>query len=150
MADRITASARSENMRRIKSSGTAPEMVVRRLVYRLGYRYRLHSAALPGKPDLVFSGRRKVIFVHGCFWHQHDQCAGGHTPSSNKGYWSPKLARNVQRDRTSLSSLRDAGWHALVIWECETKAWTEAKLATIIQAFLGETRSKTPPLPRVT
>ncbi|WP_299955406.1 very short patch repair endonuclease [uncultured Roseobacter sp.] len=118
MADKITPARRSENMRRIKSKGMKPEMVVRRLVHGLGYRYRLHRKDLPGKPDLVFVSRRSVVFVHGCFWHQHD-CRDGRVPSSNREYWELKLARNVERDRKTRRELEAAGWRVLVIWECE-------------------------------
>ena len=109
-------------MRRIRSKDTKPELIVRSLVHRLGYRYRLHRRDLPGKPDLVFGPRRKIIFVHGCFWHQHQdpKCLDGRSPRSNTGYWSEKLARNVQRDRKRESELRELGWEILVIWECQT------------------------------
>jgi len=109
---------RSENMRRIKSRNTAPEMALRRLVHGMGYRYRLHRADLPGTPDMVFPGRRKVIFLHGCFWHDHG-CKLSHTPKSNASYWGPKLARNRLRDQANVEALRDLGWKCLVIWECD-------------------------------
>lgn len=127
---------RSENMRRIKSKGTKPEMLVRRLVHGMGYRYRLHVPNLPGKPDLVFPSRRKVIFVHGCFWHLHDDpmCPDRRGPKSNLEYWGPKLARNRQRDATHLEALAASGWSALVIWECETR--NHDRLIESIQAFL--------------
>jgi DNA mismatch endonuclease (patch repair protein) len=125
-------------MRRIKSSNTQPEMVVRRLVHANGYRYRLHAAKLPGKPDLVFASRKKAIFVHGCFWHQHERCASGHVPRSNGSYWAPKLERNVRRDQNNVAMLADAGWQVLVVWECEIEAWTEAQLLARIRAFLGK------------
>lgn len=114
---------RSENMRRIKSTDTSPELIVRKTVYRLGYRYRLHRKDLPGKPDLVFFAKKKIIFVHGCFWHQHDDsnCKIAHTPRTNTGYWIPKLKRNVMRDKKHQEQLRALGWRFLVIWECETK-----------------------------
>jgi len=99
--DKLTAERRSANMRAIRSKGTKPEMRVRRLIHTLGYRYRLHRKDLPGKPDLVFPGRRCVIFVHGCFWHQHAGCREGRPPRSNSGYWTPKLSRTVERDATS-------------------------------------------------
>lgn len=118
MVDKITPARRSENMRRIKSKGMKPEMVVRRLVHGLGYCYRLHRKDLPGKPDLVFGPRRSVVFVHGCFWHQHD-CRDGRVPSSNREYWELKLARNVERDRKTRQELEAAGWRVLVVWECE-------------------------------
>jgi DNA mismatch endonuclease (patch repair protein) len=112
--------SRSENMRRIRSKDTAPEMVVRRIAHGLGYRYRLHRHDLPGKPDLVFPGHRKVIFIHGCFWHQHPGCREGRLPNSRTDYWTPKLTRNVERDAIALKQLADSGWKVLVIWECET------------------------------
>ncbi len=134
MVDKISKSRRSENMRRIKSKGTKPEMVVRRLVHGLGYRYRLHRKDLPGKPDLVFGPRRAVVFVHGCFWHQHD-CRDGRVPSSNREYWEPKLARNVERDRMTRHELEAAGWRVLVVWECEIK--DDATLVDRLVTFLG-------------
>lgn len=138
MADKITPARRSENMRRIKSKGMKPEMVVRRQVHGLGYRYRLHRKDLPGKPDLVFGPRRAVIFVHGCFWHQHD-CRDGRVPSSNREYWEPKLARNVERDGEARRGLKAMGWRVMVVWECETK--DEATLADRLVAFLGKRSS---------
>lgn len=111
---------RSENMRRIKSRDTKPEMTVRRLVHSMGYRYRLHRADLPGKPDMVFVSRRKVIFVHGCFWHSHG-CKLSHVPKSNSGYWSPKLERNKARDAVHSTAVEALGWNGLIIWECELK-----------------------------
>jgi DNA mismatch endonuclease (patch repair protein) len=105
-------------MRRIKSRDTTPEMLVRRLVHRMGYRYRLHRTDLPGKPDLAFIGRRKVIFVHGCFWHAHG-CKLSHVPKSNAAYWLPKLRRNKMRDASSAAALTALGWRHLIIWECE-------------------------------
>lgn len=124
MADKISKERRSENMRRIRSKDMKPEMTVRRLVHGMGYRYRLHRKDLPGNPDLVFPSRRKVIFVHGCFWHQHDDpaCLDGRPPKSNTGYWHAKLQRNVERDRINQNRLSECGWESLVIWECEAKA----------------------------
>jgi DNA mismatch endonuclease (patch repair protein) len=111
---------RSANMRAIRSKDMLPELTVRSLVHKLGYRFRLHRKDLPGKPDLVFASRRKVIFVHGCFWHSHD-CKAAHVPKSNPDYWVPKLQRNRLRDRKNLEALRSDGWESLVIWECEVK-----------------------------
>jgi DNA mismatch endonuclease, patch repair protein len=111
--------SRSENMRRIRSKDTAPEMAVRRLVHDMGYHYRLHRKDIPGKPDLSFLGRRKVIFIHGCFWHQHPGCREGRPPKSNTAYWLPKLERNQARDKAALEQLASSGWEALVVWECE-------------------------------
>lgn len=110
---------RSANMRAIRGKGMQPEMTVRRLVHGIGYRYRLHQAGLPGKPDLVFRSRQKVIFVHGCFWHQHAGCPRKHTPKSNLDYWLPKLARNRARDARAKRALARLGWRYLVVWECQ-------------------------------
>jgi DNA mismatch endonuclease (patch repair protein) len=125
---------RSANMRAIRSTGMRPELAVRRLVHGLGYRYRLHRRTLPGTPDMVFPGRRKVIFVHGCFWHGHS-CKLGHVPKSNLGYWGPKLERNRTRDEKSLKSLKADGWKVLVIWECKTN---EPNLKKQLIRFLAE------------
>ncbi|HWK87275.1 MAG TPA: DNA mismatch endonuclease Vsr [Xanthobacteraceae bacterium] len=119
--DRISASQRSANMRAIRSTGMKPEMRVRQRIHAMGYRFRLHKSELPGKPDIVFARRRKVIFVHGCFWHQHKGCKHCRKPKSNQSYWLPKLARNVRRDRKHLKALKESGWKALVIWECQIK-----------------------------
>jgi DNA mismatch endonuclease (patch repair protein) len=124
---------RSENMRRIRSKGMLPELAVRSMVHRMGYRFRLHRKDLPGKPDLVFVSRRKVIFVHGCFWHSHG-CRIAHTPKSNADYWGPKLKRNQARDKTNLAAIAAQGWKPLVIWECEVKF--REKLAKKLAAFL--------------
>ena len=117
--DRVSEPVRSANMRRIGSKGTKPELAVRRLVHGMGFRYRLHRHDLPGRPDLVFPGRRKVIFVHGCFWHQHPGCTRAHRPRSNVDYWDPKLRRNQERDARHRQSLAGLGWDVLVVWECE-------------------------------
>ncbi|MDQ3812453.1 MAG: very short patch repair endonuclease [Armatimonadota bacterium] len=126
-------------MRRIHSTGTKPEMLVRKLIHSLGYRYRLHSKQLPGKPDLVFSKRRKAIFVHGCFWHQHPGCKTCHIPKSRQEYWAPKLSRNVNRDRENQRKLREMGWNILVIWECQLK--NRQNLIGQIKAFLEDTKN---------
>lgn len=124
MVDTVTAKRRSEIMSGIRSQGTKPEITVRRLLHALGYRYRLHRKDLPGRPDLVFPRRRKVLFVHGCFWHQHgdDACRIARVPKSNVEYWVPKLERNVARDRENCARLRELGWKVHVVWECEVKA----------------------------
>lgn len=123
MTDKLSAEHRSRNMAAIRSKGMKPERVVRSLVHGMGYRYRLHRKGLPGKPDLVFGPKRKVIFVHGCFWHQHDDpaCKIARQPKSNLGYWNEKLSRNVNRDQRNQADLEGQGWSVLVIWECETK-----------------------------
>lgn len=121
--DKISSERRSANMRAIRSVDTKPEIVVRQLVHSMGYRYRLHRKGLPGKPDLVFAARHKVVFVHGCFWHQHPDvsCKDAKSPRSNIDYWQPKLARNVARDAANVAALAAQGWQSLIIWECETK-----------------------------
>jgi DNA mismatch endonuclease, patch repair protein len=140
MADRISTAQRSANMRAIKSKGMKPEMAVRRLAHSLGFRFRLHRHDLPGRPDLVFPGRRKVVFVHGCFWHQHPDpaCKAAHSPRSNTDYWGPKLARNFARDATTRGALAELGWDTLVLWECETKDLVS--LRDKLLTFLGERR----------
>lgn len=141
MTDHISPRRRSENMRRIKDQGTKPEMIVRRMVHAIGYRYRLHDPGLPGKPDLVFPSRRKVIFVHGCFWHQHPdkRCRHARMPKSRLEYWLPKLNGNKTRDRRSAAALRRLGWQSLVIWEC--KISTLDRLRARLKRFL-EAESK--------
>ncbi len=131
---------RSENMRAIRGKDTKPEMAVRRLVHGLGYRFRLHSPDLPGKPDLVFSARRKAIFVNGCFWHSHD-CKSGLIPRSNQDFWLPKLRQNKARDGKNLEALAELGWKALVIWQCELK--DRRALRPKIKRFLGRRGSPT-------
>ena len=121
-------------MRSVRSKDTGPELLIRKLVYRLGYRYRLHCKDLPGRPDLVFRARRKAIFVHGCFWHSHDCPAGRNRPSSNLQYWEPKLARNKDRDEENIAALNASGWRIMVIWECEARK--DSTLTKRIQCFL--------------
>lgn len=123
-------------MRRIRSRHTQPELKVRRLVHRLGYRFRLHRRDLPGTPDLVFPARRKVILIHGCFWHRHEGCPLSRLPKSRLEFWQPKLATNQRRDARNLQALQERGWDPLVLWECEVKRG--ANLAGRIQRFLEE------------
>ncbi len=125
---------RSRTMRAVKGRDTGPEMIVRRLAHGMGYRYRLHGKDLLGKPDLVFPARRKVIFVHGCFWHQHACPRGSRSPKSSRDYWIPKLKRNKQRDAENQARLCEMGWDVLVIWECEMK--DRDALGKRIEAFL--------------
>jgi DNA mismatch endonuclease, patch repair protein len=110
---------RSGIMRAVKSRDTRPELVVRHLVHRLSFRFRLHRSGLPGTPDLVFPGKRRVIFVHGCFWHGHSCRRGARIPKTNSDYWCQKVARNRNRDQRALKELQDQGWTSLVIWECD-------------------------------
>ena len=106
-------------MSRVRPTDTRPEMVVRRLVHGLGYRYRLHGQKLPGRPDLVFAARRKVIFVHGCFWHRHPGCRLARTPKSRVNFWRAKLDGNRERDLVKQRELAELGWQSLVLWECQ-------------------------------
>jgi DNA mismatch endonuclease (patch repair protein) len=135
--DRLDADRRSRNMARIRAKDTRPEWAVRRLVHRMGYRYALHRSDLPGKPDLVFASRRKIIFVHGCFWHQHPKasCVDSRLPKSRLDYWLPKLNRTMVRDREHVRLLKRDGWRVLVVWECDTE--NEAALSRRIGRFLG-------------
>ena len=136
MTDVFTRRKRSEIMRAVKGKDTVPEIRVRRLVHSLGYRYRLHVRELPGVPDLVFPRWRKVIFVHGCFWHRHRCSEGRSTPSSNSEYWQKKFIANKRRDAVHRRRLRNLGWEVLVIWECETKGHKVAQLQDRIIEFL--------------
>lgn len=121
-------------MQSVGTANTGPEWVVRRLLHASGYRYRLHSKALPGKPDIVFGTRRKAIFVHGCFWHGHG-CAKGRAPKSRLDYWGPKLEANKARDSRNEADLRGLGWEILTIWQCETK--DEQTLLQRLRNFLA-------------
>jgi DNA mismatch endonuclease (patch repair protein) len=135
VVDTISSNRRSENMRRIKSKGMKPEMAVRRLVHSKGFRFRLHSASLPGKPDLVLPKLKKIIEVRGCFWHRHNRCIDSHIPKSRREYWLPKLRRNQRRDRDNLRRLHAMGWRVLVVWECEVAESEE--LSARLDAFLN-------------
>ena len=119
--DRLTPEERSRNMSRIRSKDTLPEILVRRILHRLGYRFRLHRRDLPGSPDIVLPGRRTVIFVHGCFWHRHPDCRNASTPKTRTAFWEEKFRRNVERDAHKEFELRNAGWHVATVWECETQ-----------------------------
>lgn len=129
---------RSEVMSRIRSRDTLPELVVRKAAHALGFRFRLHRRDLPGVPDLVFPRFQSVIFVHGCFWHQHaaSSCAAGHMPKSNLGYWGPKLERNVQRDAENVKRLKALGWRVLILWECQlaNAAALQRRITRFLQA----------------
>lgn len=139
MVDTLTPERRSVNMAAIRAKGMKPEIAVRRLVHAMGYRYRLHRKGLPGKPDLVFGPRRKVIFVHGCFWHRHSDpsCRIARLPKSNLEYWLPKLERNVARDTATRKALETAGWGVFEVWECEVKRDNPDALAGRLRTFLG-------------
>jgi DNA mismatch endonuclease, patch repair protein len=121
MVDVLTPEQRSFNMSRIKSRDTRPEMIVRSIIHRMGYRYRLHKKDLPGKPDLVLVRHRKIIDVHGCFFHMHECAYGKVVPATNAEFWKTKRLSNVKRDRRNLAALRREGWRVLTVWECQTK-----------------------------
>lgn len=121
MADRITREHRSWNMSRIRSKNTKPERIVRSLLHRLGYRFRLNVKKLPGKPDIVLSKYRTVILVHGCYWHRHKNCKYAYNPKTKKKFWQQKFEANVTRDRQVRQKLRALGWKTTVIWQCQTK-----------------------------
>ena len=136
--DIVDRSTRSRMMRGIRGKDTKPELLVRRLAHRLGYRFRLHRRDLAGSPDLVFPGRRKVIFVHGCYWHRHSGCRFAYSPKSNVDFWNRKFAGNVERDAAALVALSREGWDALVVWECETA--DPVALAERLTEHLGTAR----------
>lgn len=121
MTDHLTPLKRSLNMSRINSKNTAPEKKLRSLLHLMGFRFRLHDKKLPGKPDIILPRYKTVIFMNGCFWHQHPGCRRSNLPKSNQEYWLNKLKRNVERDAVNIKLLETAGWKVLVIWECETK-----------------------------
>lgn len=121
MVDTVSPEVRSRIMARVKSKGMKPEMKVRRLLHGMGYRYRLHRSDLPGRPDLVFPSRRKVVFVNGCFWHYHRGCERVRIPSTNREYWVAKLERNRDRDERNLELLEESGWGVMTAWECELR-----------------------------
>ena len=126
---------RSALMSRVRGKDTKPEMVVRRLLHRLGYRFRLHRRDLPGSPDIVLPGRRAVVFVHGCFWHRHPGCRMASTPKTRTEFWLGKFARNVERDADHATALARTGWEVHVVWECETRA--REVLAAKLPEILG-------------
>lgn len=134
MVDPLSPKERSEIMARVRSKNMRPEIVVRKLVFALGYRYRLHAKDLPGCPDLVFRPRKKIIFVNGCFWHRHSNCVLARMPKSRLDFWEPKLEGNRLRDQKNNQELAREGWKVLTIWECELKDM--ARLGQRIARFL--------------
>ncbi len=135
MTDVYGPEKRSAVMRRVKGRGTGPELAVRKLIWSLGGRYRLNRADLPGKPDIVLSGRRLAVFVHGCFWHGHDCARGARVPKANREYWTAKVDRNQARDAAARSALEAAGWRVEVVWECALK--DRDGLAERVKGWLG-------------
>ncbi|MBR0847546.1 DNA mismatch endonuclease Vsr [Bradyrhizobium diazoefficiens] len=139
--DNVSRERRSEIMRSIRGKDTGPELALRRLLFGLGYRYRLHAKDLPGSPDLVFRAGRKVIFVHGCFWHGH-HCRAGRHPKTRPAYWRERFAKNQRRDIRNVRSLRRLGWSVLTVWECQLS--NPLKVIARVQQFLGRPVSERP------
>lgn len=136
MADTVSRSKRKEMMSKVKRKNTKPEVAVRKLLHRSGYRFRLHSKKLPGTPDTVLPKYKSVIFVHGCFWHQHEECRKARRPTSNVEFWNEKLDKNIERDKCKETELKDLGWKVLTIWDCEIK--DENSLIKKIKKFLKQ------------
>ena len=149
MADRISEARRSYNMSRIRSRDTAPEMMLRRELHARGLRYRLYGRQLPGKPDIVLTGRRKAVFIHGCFWHQHpsSECLDSRIPKSRIDYWKPKLERNTARDREHIERLSEMGWHTKIVWQCQIEKNLPA-VADSVESFLKSAQPPPPATPR--
>ena len=137
--DHVLPEKRSRNMAAIQSTNTKPELAVRRLVHGMGYRYRLHAKELPGKPDIVFPSRKKIVFVHVCFWHHHQGCRYATSPKTRMNFWNEKFAQNVARDRRNRLALKKAGWTVMIVWQCELK--NSEKLARRIDGFLQKNES---------
>lgn len=135
MSDVYPPETRSRVMRSVRSLNTGPELRLRRFLFAVGYRYRIHMRELPGRPDIVFTRRRKLLFVHGCFWHQHSDCGRARRPVANAEYWARKLAANSRRDQLNLDKLSRLGWDCLTVWECEFK--DPAPLLLRVRDFLG-------------
>jgi len=137
--DQFSSEKRSRIMATIQAANTKPELAVRRLVHGMGYRYRLHAKELPGKPDIVFPGRKKIVFVHGCFWHRHRGCRYATSPKTRTDFWNEKFVKNVARDRRNRLALKKMGWAVMVVWQCELK--NSEKLARRIDGFLQNDES---------
>lgn len=138
--DNLSPGARSRAMRGVRSHDTTPERIVRSVAHSLGFRFRLNRRDLPGSPDLTFPRLGAVVFVHGCFWHQHRCPRGARQPKTNRGYWLPKLQRNVESDHRVIRALRRAGWRVLVIWECQTR--DRERLSSRLAKFLGKSSTR--------
>jgi DNA mismatch endonuclease (patch repair protein) len=135
MTDMVNAARRSEIMARIPSKNSTPEVLVRSIIHRMGFRFRLHCDDLPGTPDIVFRRLRKAVFVNGCFWHGHARCAKAALPKSNVAFWFDKIERNRQRDRRTIAALRRKGWQVLVVWQCSLR--NRAAVENRLRRFLG-------------
>jgi len=141
--DRLDPVARSRLMSRIRRSDTKPERLVRSMLHRAGYRFRIQLKGVPGRPDVAFPGRRAAILIHGCFWHQHPGCRHATVPSTRPEFWKAKFERNRERDARLLAEAEAMGWRTLVIWECETMG---SDLCDRLVAFLGPPRTGAPPV----
>ena len=128
MTDVVSTQARSRMMSGIRGKDTRPEMIVRKALFAAGYRFRLHRKDLPGKPDVVLPGRQIAIFIHGCFWHMHDQCKYAKLPATRPTFWQTKLSGNVTRDQKAIEALLSAGWRVLTVWECATRDTSQADI----------------------
>ena len=137
MADTISAEHRSWNMSRITGSNTKPELLLRSLLHRAGFRFRLHAKDLPGRPDIVLSKYRIAIFVHGCFWHRHPGCRNATMPSTRTEFWAAKFDGNVERDARNRAALEEAGWTVLTVWECDLKSDPQAVVTRLSEAIRG-------------
>ena len=138
MADALTSERRSWNMSRIRGRDTEPEVKLRSLLHRAGYRFRRHDRNLPGRPDIVLPKYRTTIFVHGCFWHRHEGCSNATTPSTRPEFWKVKFEGNVARDRANTERLSDLGWRVIVVWECDLKKDPGGVLSSINRALCGD------------
>ena len=138
MTDTLTQLERSERMSGIRSKDSAAEMRLRRMIHHMGYRYRLHVKKLPGTPDLVFPARKSIIFMHGCFWHRHQDCRLARMPKSRVEFWWDKLEANKRRDAENIQRLRELGWHVLVIWECQMKEKNLTEVSNLVRRFLTD------------
>ncbi len=134
MADHVDPATRSRIMSAVHSKDTMPEVRVRKMLHSMGYRYRLHVAKLPGKPDIVFPSRHKIVFVHGCFWHRHRSCRYATTPKTRPEYWEEKFSANVTRDRATVRKLKQMGWTIATVWQCQLK--NPERLAEQLHEFL--------------
>jgi DNA mismatch endonuclease, patch repair protein len=137
VADRLSPEQRSKHMARIRRAHTKPELIVRKILHALGYRFRIQAGNIPGRPDVAFTRRKKAIFVHGCFWHAHEACSLHHVPGTRREFWEAKFQRNKERDARLLEAARHEGWDCLVIWECETRS---SVLSERLRSFLGPTK----------
>ncbi|NQU04703.1 MAG: DNA mismatch endonuclease Vsr [Calditrichaeota bacterium] len=135
MSDRFSPDERSRIMSKIRGKDTKQELIIRKLIFSMGFRYRLHYSKLMGKPDIAFPGRKKAIFVNGCFWHGHN-CKRGKLPVTNYEFWFKKISGNIQRDKANIAALEELGWKTLIIWQCEINKKQEEHLRNMIRQFL--------------